>query len=271
MCKLFKQLIVLMLFCGIIGSIHAGKLDDFEKEATKKKSKSSKKKSKKSKKKSSSNDNHSTPHHHGSHCHHDDDDGFDFDFDFCEVFFDVLVMGGVNSWDMMFEDSIIHREEGDTILPILQIDTNYQFVESNLHAIDTRVEIGFGPFAFEYRNTNYKESYANDLDIDQYYFIYRMSVDTDVEIGIGFGQLILEGSSRNSGSSLSIPMSFHFTDEWSAHSKLTSASINGNSIYDRELDVLYSIDKVSIRAGYRWMKVGSVDLNGPYVGLSIHF
>jgi|GEM_PF-1395706 len=186
----------------------------------------------------------------------------------------IFFYGGGSSWERMDPSAtnIEPRQPGEPALPLVRFDLSYQDVESDVYAVDGRLELGYGPFGLEYRQTRYEESSPDtDLDLIQIHGLYRMTFSKHVELDLGFGAMILDGEDRSSGFSFSCPLRVRFTDMWGVEGKAGWAIIHDNTVSDYDLDVLFTLGYASIHAGYRWVDSGNADLNGPYAGLSLHY
>lgn len=261
--RLFTVLVVCLLVCP---SVFAGKLRDFEKDATENKEKSADK-------------NCATVSYRG------DEDDSDSDHDPFGFFLvgAVIVEGGVNSWNRVapeerkttricneFLSPSDRRRLGEALVPFARLDAAYQNVESDVHALDTRLELGYGPFAVQARRTHYEEGDPNDtLDISLLHFVYRMSFRNSLEVDFAFGQLTIDGLNENSDFSVSLPILFHPKEWLGIEFRPAWASINENVIQDYDLSLLCGWRHVSFRVGYRWFESENESLNGPHFGLSL--
>ena len=79
------------------------------------------------------------------------------------------------------------------------------------------------------------------------------------------------GNDRNTGVSFTTPILFYPADWLGLEFRPTWSEINDNNIDDYDLSVRLGRKYLSARAGYRWMEAGDVSLDGPHIGLSIHF
>ena len=237
----------------------AGKLDDFEKDATKERPNQERHKD-------SSND----------------------DVDIIgellgDIFFRGLYDGGRASfWRAECshkEEGIVCRQNGEPLLPILKADICYQWLQSNISAIDGRAEVGYGPFGFSYRGTRFREIERNaeeenstdTMNLQEFHALYRISGTNKLEVDLGLGMLTLEGNETNSGFCFTMPIKIHPRNWLGIHIVPTVSSIRGNAIYDMDCSVLLTKGFISLRSGYRWLSTEHEMLKGPYSGFSVHF
>ena len=98
-----------------------------------------------------------------------------------------------------------------------------------------------------------------------------MTFSRFVEWDIGLGGAALEGNERNSGVSFTLPFRFYVWRHFGLSFRPTWSAIDSRSINDYDLGLSVGIRYVSVKAGYRWVKVGSASLNGPFAGLSFYY
>jgi hypothetical protein len=269
----------LVIFLGIVislntsGILFAGQLDDFEKAATKKKSASSEKKE-------------------NTQVQKNDDDSFlgDIIGDFFGEIFSVLFYesfkgmflsiqyGGQLSLsrtqgasDHEYKD-IVLRENGSPDLPFLRTDFNYHRVHSGIDGFDGRVEVGYGPFGLQYRNTHFSEnSPQDDMTISYIHGLYRVSGSSAFEFDTGLGAMTLEGEDRNSGPSITFPINIYPHPNLNIRLVPTWSDIHGNGVGDYDGSVAYVHKYFSLRFGFQRIQTHDEVLQGPYAGFSIHY
>jgi len=164
------------------------------------------------------------------------------------------------------------RSTGEPLIPLLRLDMSYQNVESDVAALDARVELGYGPLGIQYRYTTYREDEPDDtLDVTQFHFLYRMSFMATMGIDVGVGVFTVEGNEENSGFSLTLPIHAHSSKGWGMEFRPALADINDTTIEDYALGFFLSRRYVMFQAGYRWLSANTTSLNGPYAGFSLLF
>ena len=193
--------------------------------------------------------------------------------------FIALKRGGANSlhrietpFELYSGDGIPPRRHGEALIPFFRFDIAYQDVESDVTAMDYQFELGYGWIAFFLRSTVYEEKEPDDeLEMLQYYGLYRMSINDQVEVDIGIGGIDLSGNESNNGFSTTIPVRYHPSDHYGFEFRPAWSNIKGNSIWDFDLTVLAGWRYASIRAGYRWVHSPNASLNGPEIGISLRW
>lgn len=268
--KMTKKIEIKACFVGIVAvyiilsviftfHIYAGELEDFEAEATKIEDTQNKEVS-------SSNKS-----------EHDGREKISFDDSECDSFLDcfmgmtveILYFGGKYSfYQRRYNENLI----GAPILPSFSLDTDYQNVESDIFSINNRIEVGYGPFAFQFKEMRYFERDPNDeLKIYQLNYLHRMSDGEYFRIDLGIGTVTIEGNKRNTGLSLITPVYVYLPKKCSLFLRPNWGWINGNAIQDYKLGFLLSRKYISAQVGYRFVKSGEETLNGPFVGFNMHY
>lgn len=192
----------------------------------------------------------------------------------------AIVGGAVGSWyrvtgspaDPELEQGWGLREAGEATIPFVGLNFNYQNIESDVEALDVNIESGYGPLGVHYRFTRFQEEDPNtDLDFSWLHGVLRLSYSRYVEVGLGFGAIFLDGTSSESGGSFMLPIRIEPSRYFGFDYRPTWGWINGNTISDHDLALRVGIRYVSIRAGYRWTKVGRSTLEGPIIGLLLSY
>jgi hypothetical protein len=162
------------------------------------------------------------------------------------------------------------RMPGDPLIPFIRYDFSVQDVESDVEAFDHRFEGGYGLFAFQIRNTRYREDEpSDDLDLFQIHFLLRLYFDESFEMDLGLGSLRIDGEEANSGASFTLPVHFYPTRRLGVVFRPAWANVNENTIEDYDLAIVYRFPFAALRAGYRWVMSGSESLDGFYLGASL--
>jgi len=188
----------------------------------------------------------------------------------------ALFGGAVGSWyratghpqDNDLQRLFGHRRTGDAGVPFVGLNLSYQNVKSDVEAYDLNAEAGFGPLAAHYRLTRFHEDDPDtDLDLQWLHGVLRLSYTKYFELGLGVGALLFHGKSRESGGSFALPIRIEPVRYCGLDYRPTWGWINGNTLSDHDLAIRIGVQYVSVRAGYRWTKVGDATLEGPIFGL----
>jgi hypothetical protein len=141
-------------------------------------------------------------------------------------------------------------------------------VESDINAVDTRFEAGYGPFAASVDRIVFDEDDSGkELTLTRWHGLFRMSFDAGLEVDMGFGALAIDGKNQSDRFSFTLPIRYHpaggcgieFRPAWS------------DQVSEYDLALLAGFKYVSLKAGYRWLRTPGEALDGPYAGLSISF
>ncbi len=221
------------------------------------------------------------------------DDGDDRDDDDCnffshilgmifETFIDVfclVISDGAKKSLARVEEStetvspkIEIRQTGEPTLPFFQLEHKYLRVDSDITAQDDSIELGYGPFGFNCRHTDFSEKKPSDeLTLTQYHLLLRISATDTGEFGIGMGALTIHGNDDNSGFSLTFPIKIYPKESFGIRFKPTYSWINGNSIDDYDISLAYTKRYGSLQLGYRFLEANGVNLDGSYIGFAVHY
>ncbi len=172
------------------------------------------------------------------------------------------------------------HEVGTAGLPYLRFDYRWQYLDSDLDANDFLLEVGYQYAALYARFTRYEDRAAKeDLDIEQYYGLFRMGGSDEFffsgyfQIGLGAGGYIIKGDREQSGAALTVPILVYPCDYFGIEFRPAWARINNKTISDYDISVSAGQRFIQLRTGYRWLWVQGEGhwLNGPYAGVSLSF
>jgi hypothetical protein len=177
-----------------------------------------------------------------------------------------------NPADHAGDESPPLKERGSPLMPYARIDASYQHLSSNLKAQDYFAEFGYKPVAVSGRFTRYMESDPDDtMDAAEIFLLYRMKFKDMVEIDLGVGDMIIKGEATHSGMSLTAPVRFKPVDYAWLEFRPAIADINGNFMQDYDLSAHVGWRYASVKAGYRWFMSPDETLDGPYLGISLYY
>ncbi|MDF7825851.1 hypothetical protein P4B35_17610 [Pontiellaceae bacterium B12227] len=188
------------------------------------------------------------------------------------------------------EDGGIYRpkhQQGESIMPYVRADLNWQYIDGDNSAIDGRVEVGYKAIAFQARSTRYDDSLADlTQQINQYYgmlrygFRWPAAFPGTIELALGVGVAKQDGDlSDDSSVAVTLPLKYHPTDwlGFEFRSAWYEADYSGYvfNIGDYDLSACLGYRYIQLRAGYRWLWFSRSDNgrynDGPYAGLSLSF
>ncbi len=165
------------------------------------------------------------------------------------------------------------RKSGEAQMSVIRLDAGYQYLRSDVTGRDAGLEIGLRHYALHHRSTRLDERHPADvLRMDQTHLLLRGATQPGVELAFGIGALVIEGDSRNSGPSLTIPMKWRVFDWGAVEFRPAWAEINGHRVSDYDLAIGWLGRFAGLRAGYRHIAAhDSPALRGPYLGLSLYY
>lgn len=239
------------------GTIFAGALQDFEKDATKTKSEEFRDRSSRS-----------------SHDCEQSDSSNDEIFEelFLKPLLVTVVYGGAESLKRTEGAEAQGRKPGEALIPFLRFDGGYEAVEHEIKAGDIRAEAGYAFGAVAARTTRFWERGTGDtMTATELHLLYRMSFGSKFECDLGLGKLILEGMRTTKGTSWTVPLLFHPSEHYGFEFRPTWANLNGNTLEDYDLAALIGGRYLSLKIGYRWFLSDYQSLSGPQAGLSLRW
>ena len=169
---------------------------------------------------------------------------------------------------------------GDATVPYVRADYNWQHINSNLKAVDLRIEAGYKLLAFYGRHTLYSESNpADELTVNQYYGMLRFGgaaneiLPGTVEVGLGVGAVQHIGNEEHVSGAFTVPVKFYPADWVGFEFRPAWYQWKDRNVGDYDLSASFGYRFVQFRGGYRWrwMKGIGHQLNGPYAGVSVSF
>lgn len=175
------------------------------------------------------------------------------------------------------------HQPGEPVLPFARFDGHQQSVETNVDARDYYVQLGYEPFGLDVRHTRFTETNPTDhLDVYRFHALLRLggALETGVfregarsfyEIDVGLGYVQLDGNNRQGAVSFTLPILIYPSKHLGFEFRPAWATINESKLADYDLSVHLLLKYVGIKAGYRWLKSPSMELSGPYLGLTTRF
>jgi hypothetical protein len=155
----------------------------------------------------------------------------------------------------------------------LRLDGSYQNVESDIGAFNLHSELGLAFLGVQGRFTYYREEDPDDhLWLSYIHGLARFPIDNTVQISPGVGAVFLYGENQNSGFSMTVPVLFYPRDWIGVEFRPTWSWINENTLSDHDLGVVLGSQYASFKAGYRWVYTEREEsLDGPYMGVTFQF
>lgn len=162
------------------------------------------------------------------------------------------------------EDFLQPRKNGEALIPYLSLNAAHRNVDKDFIAHDYNAEIGYGAFSILYSKSYYRDDNSSgSLDIEQYYILYRASLGAYLEIDLGYGETVIDDELFEE--SITIPIRIHPNENWGIEFRPAWA---GTTI-DYDTALMFGMNHISLKVGYRSVRSDNVTLDGPYVGLSM--
>ena len=176
---------------------------------------------------------------------------------------------GGGSLDLDFSDDHV---PGGFCVPTFRTDVSWQHVNSDMEAIDYRVQVGYGPFALDYNQTRFNEWDPDDgMDIHRVMALLRISSHDQFEIDLGVGTFTIDGERNHTEWAATIPVIFAPSEYVAFEFRPVWTMDRGHTIQDFDLNGCFKLGNVGFRGGYRWLMTETQSLNGPYVGITVRF
>ncbi len=274
---------IVLFFCLLfsLSGVMAGSLDDFEKDViTPPENKSESNSSSSSKK--SRNEKHDKHRSIYSSSYNDCDVFLGCFMD--ELFWrmmEIAVLVAVEGGKMSVErtqgiddplSSMAPRTMGEPLLSFVRFDTHYQNVNGHARGVDLKLELGYSLLGINFRRTRFRESSPSDeMNLSYIHGLYRMSLGNHVGFNIGYGRATLKGDHKNSGSSFTFPLLFHWSERLGVEGSYTASNINNNWLTDAEISFIVTERLGSLSLGYRSIRGPSEKIQGPFMGFSMHW
>jgi hypothetical protein len=275
------RLIIFVLLLGTMQTVAAGKLDEFEKDASSNEDRVENKSEETAKQDTQDSEQKNL----AADEDEDTDDGiFDFMFD---VIFDGLIStvvdGGrasiAKSSHMGSEEPILVTENfsvsprisGENIVPQLRADMTAGNLESNIDLEDYRFDLGYGAIGISHKKTTLTESAPEDkLELRQTILMYRMTLSDKLELDIGAGKYRLDGNNAHTEDAANFSILWNNRNGYGLEYRLTKANGNTLELRDNEASFHYGIKRFSVKIGYRSITSDVISLEGPFAGVAFY-
>ena len=163
------------------------------------------------------------------------------------------------------------RQPGAALIPILRMDLDYQYVDSDIEALGLHAEAGYGALAVQGRQTRFEEDNGDGLNVTTLAGLLRASMGDSVELDLALGAVQFDGEEEHWGFSVGTPILVHYNEHIGFEYRPTWSRINGNSIREGDLALLLGLDHLSLKIGYRTLRSPNLELDGPYAGVSVRW
>jgi hypothetical protein len=159
--------------------------------------------------------------------------------------------------------------ESEFGVPLLQLDVGYGS-GSEIQWSDLRAETGLGPFSLFMRKSQYVETNEeDDLEITNFGFNYRLFFGNRTEVSLGVGDYELDGNKTYKSGSFQFSINHQLRKNLGFEYSRVSVSGNNLNLADSEYSLLYGKDHWYARFFYRSMDTTDTSLDGIGMGLSL--
>jgi len=163
------------------------------------------------------------------------------------------------------------REKGEKMLPLFRVDMDYQYIDSDVEAIGLHLETGYGPFAAQMRQSRFTEDNGDDLNATAINLLLRATYAKYFEFDMGAGAFQLNGEDENWGFHVTTPFLVHINDHVGFEYRPSWTTLKGNSIREGDLAMMFGRKSTSLKVGYRTLQSPSLELDGFFAGVSLHW
>jgi hypothetical protein len=162
------------------------------------------------------------------------------------------------------------RVPGEGTLPFARLDVAAQYDSDNQQLLNSRLELGFGPFAAEGQNTRIEASDTH-FEIDRCQALLRLSLSEDVEVDVGGGWLFADPRRWHRGWCASLPVLIHPNESFGIEFRPTLGNVAGDNYEEYDVSAYFSYRFAALRIGYRWLLALDEDLSGPELGITLRY
>lgn len=177
----------------------------------------------------------------------------------------LLVVGAKGS-----DEYWARREPGEPALPVARVDNVYQRLVGDVDAYAVRAEVGwsFAGVALEFLR-HWEDDPPDKLDSWSIAGLYRFAPIEYFRADLSFGYRHFEGESRNGGFEFAVPIGIYPYSFAGVEGDLRWAFVDGSTVQDYRAGIAFRIRYAQVRAGYRLIRAGDENLNGPEVVVSL--
>ena len=161
------------------------------------------------------------------------------------------------------------KEKFDSILPIFKLEGNYQNLLRGNQGGDLGAELGIAFLGGDVQYTRYLlTGLTRDFDIFSTHFLYRLGLIKEAQLNLAIGYKKFLGDLANNSLDFGAPLYLFPAKRWTIEFKPFFSFLNNTNVivYDLEGGLRYKYKLIGLELGYRWIRVGSRNVNGPRFG-----
>ena len=186
-----------------------------------------------------------------------------------------FISGGITSQERMHSRDPQFpwpRTTGEPLIALVRSDTTLQMIQTDLFALDERIEVGYGALGAAGRYTLYFETDTPaKIQLWTAHLLYRMSIADAVEISPGLGAFGMTGDNQYQGFSLTLPIRVNIERHFSLEMASTFNFYPSGAVgADFEGALLLDWSGFNPRVGWRsYGTSGGGYLQGFFAGLTL--
>lgn len=186
-----------------------------------------------------------------------------------------ILGGGVTSQERMHSrdpEFPWPRETGEPLIALIRSDTSFQLIQTDLFALDERIEAGYGAFGAAGRYTFYFETDTPaKIHLWSAHLLYRMSIANVMEISPGLGAFGMTGTGGYHGFSLTLPVRVNIQRRFSLEA-VSTINFYPSGAVGSDFEGALLVDWAGINPRIGWRSYGSSGggyLQGFFAGLTL--
>ena len=165
---------------------------------------------------------------------------------------------------------ILFRKDGDPILPTLRLTSHWMAGSDDVTALQSHVEAGYGLFGVSYTQNRLEEP-DDALTLEHILLHYRMAFGNNFSWDFAYGRGKMNGNQKHEGDVFAMPMRLRFKPNWHVEYYPVWSSYNGGSLSEHQLSLNYHYKHVGVTAGIKKWSAGPTTISGGFAGLYLSF
>ena len=178
-------------------------------------------------------------------------------------FFHVIFTPAAQA-SMVLQD---HHTPGDATLPVLRVDLFTQHLSTDLYALDVRSQLGYGQFMIMAQVSDYQERHPLDaLTALRWGLGGRFAFGDYLQAQVIIGAMQFSGNNVTTRALITTPFAFTY-GRYAVEYRPTFA----DGVREHDLAARYQHRYWSVELGYRTLSSTRATLEGPYIGIGMHW
>lgn len=160
----------------------------------------------------------------------------------------------------------------DTFKPEMRLGVRTQRVSSTIDGTGFDLNFVARSFMFGFDLIRYREAQPEDqLDVAHGNFALRVPINNATYLGLGMGLYNLRGEKSTFGWAFYTPLTVRPTQYFSLEFAPSLINFNGTSVLDVDMSANIKWKHLGLRGGMRILKSPLQDIQGPYIGMTANF